>query len=218
MKKPYRLIPALTLIALASLASGCSQDRPTADDPAPGTPEQSAPASGTLESLIADGLREAGSDFQRELLEQVRKTGELSEADWKEANNRYVACMAEHGRTIELVYQGATVLEREQADQGGLTDHEAAQDERIKTEQECMMKTKAFINEVYAYLHGETNPGNSVDGETVERKILACLIERGLVPEDSTYEQFINDLNTNEGREFGGGSSEEAGACWRDNT
>lgn len=213
-----KLIPTLTLAALVALASGCGQDADTADDPPTGTAQQGDPASGTLEALIADGLREAGSDFQRELLQQVRDTGELSEADWKEANSRYVACMAEHGRTIELVYQGATVLEREQADQGSLTNHEATQDERIKTEQECMMKTKAFINEVYAYLHGEANPGDSADGETVERKILACLIERGLVPKDSTYEQFLNDLNTNEGREFGGGASEEAAACWRDNT
>ncbi|MFB9748107.1 hypothetical protein [Leifsonia shinshuensis] len=178
-------------------------------------PAVSSDAAPTLDSLISDGLRQAKSEFQKEVLTKARETGSISEADWKEANNRYKACLDEQGYAADLLYDGSKVLMAFDADSN---ESEAAKKTRQAADLACYQKTSAFINEVYAYLNGGSD---RPDADAVQRAVLACLIDRKLVPADTSYDQFLADLEQNEGKQFGAQSAADEEAvtkCWIENT
>lgn len=204
---------ALALVAGLFL-TGCS----AAADPdgsAPVSSTQQADSGATedanLATLIDRGLQEVQSDFQREVLQKAKDTGELSEADWKEANNRFVQCAEDGGLEVELMYQGAEVQYISPAGEDSTEEQRAMENELVL---ECEMKTNAFIKEVYAYLN---QSGGSGEDYAMERAIMACLVDRDLAPEDITFEQFMADLETGTS-EFAPGASEEHAACWMENS
>lgn len=126
------------------------------------------------------------------MLTQAKESGQISEADWKEANNRYKTCLSENGHKVELVYEGSRVLIMEEGSPGmSAQDMQASGQERSKDDLECYGKTSAFINEVYTYLNGGSD---KPDGDTTQRAVLTCLIDRKLVPANTTYDEFVADL------------------------
>ncbi len=205
-------------LAFAVILTGCATADP---DPGITGGAPAAESSGTLDQLIADGLANAKSDFQRQVLEKAQETGQISEADWKEANNQHKECMAAKGYTIEIIYQGSRALVQGEADNTGSVDEQKAAGERSQqANTECYEKTAAFINEIYAYLNGGQESGG-MDGDTVQRAVLACLIDRGLAPDNTSYDEFLADLEQNGGKQFapnGQKNEAEIAKCWMENT
>ncbi|MDJ1370252.1 hypothetical protein C7K25_02495 [Gulosibacter molinativorax] len=222
MKTHYRRRFA-TILALAGalLITGCAS---TETDPAPASPDANVIDGGntsTLDLLISDGLANAQSDFQREVLQEARESGQISEDDWKEANNQYKACLVAKGYEVEVIYNGTDVLIQGEAETEGTVDEQKAAGElRQQADRECYEKTSAFINEIYSYLNGGQQAGG-LDGDTVQRAVLACLIDRDLVPSDTSYDGFLADLEQNGGKQFtpnGQENEEDIAACWVENT
>lgn len=205
---------ALLAATLALTFTGCSST-PEVKTPAPPTQSEQSGQSDALTQLIEEGLAQAGSDFQVEVLTKAKETGQISEADWKEANNRFKECMADLGRDVEIVYEGSRALVMEEAGTLNEDDMEGSAADRNQDTVQCQKKTNGFINEIYEYINGNS-AGSSDD---VQRAVLNCLIERELVPADTTYEQFVTDLEQNEGKQYSGGDNEdEITACWIENT
>lgn len=163
-----RAAACLALVAAMALA-GCAGS-PSAS-PSAASNDGSSDA---LTQMIDDGIAQAQSDFQKEVLTRAKETGTISEADWKEANNRYKACLSEQGIQAEIVYQGSKV--QVQAVQSG-KDTPESREASQKADLACYQKTSAFINEIYAYLNDDGS-GNGMDGDTAQRAVLKCLIDR----------------------------------------
>ncbi len=207
---------SLLAATLALTFTGCSS-APELDTPAPPTQTEQSGQSDALTQLIEDGLAQAESDFQVDVLTKAKETGQISEADWKEANNRFKECMADLGRDVEIVYEGSRALVMEEADTLNKDDMQGTSADRNQDTIQCQKKTNGFINEIYEYING--NSAGSADD--VQRAVLTCLIERELVPADTTYEQFVTDLEQNEGKQYspsGGDNEDEITACWIENT
>lgn len=210
-KNSVRAVLALTCLVSMLGVSGCATT---------GTSSETGTAAGTsgqvtLEQIIADGLSDAKSDFQKEVLTKVQETGTISEADWKEANSMQAACMTEKGYPTEVIYEGTKVILKTEAAPGaGEAESEAERADTI----ECYDKTSAYINEAYAYINGGPN---QVDPDAVQRAVLQCLIDGGLVPAETSYEEFVADLQQNEGKQYSPAEGENAdatAACWRENS
>lgn len=206
-----RALAGLALVSVLALA-GCSSTPP---EPRPSN--SGSNGSETLTQMIDTGLANAQSDFQEEVLTEAKKTGQISEADWKEANNRYKTCLTEQGFQVEIIYRGSTVQIQGEVD-GKQTP--ADREARQKADLSCYQKTAAHINEIYAYLNDDGS-GNGLDGDTVQRAVLACLIDRELAPADTTYDEFVADLEQNDGKQFapnGQDNEAEITKCWMENT
>lgn len=208
-----RGLVALAVVSGLALA-GCAPSA-TTQEPVPPSTSSSSDA---LNQLIEDGLAEAGSDFQKEVLTKAKQSGEISEADWKEANNRYKSCMADQGYEVELVFQGSKVQTIRDAEEGETGDADnSVNRKRQQVDIECYAKTSAFINEVYDYINGT----GSMDGDQIQRAVFKCLVDRGLVPKDTTYDEFLADLEQQGGKGFnpeGGPHEAEIRACWVETT
>ncbi|WP_029088612.1 hypothetical protein [Brevibacterium album] len=209
---------AAAALSACLLLTACSApaEEPSSTDPA--APQEQPAGSGaddTLAQLIDKGLEQVQSDFQREVLQKAKETGEVSEADWKEANNRLAQCAKDGGLEIELMYQGAEVQYISPAGTDSTEETRAKENELIL---ECEMKTNAFIKDAYAYLNGSQGPGEDY---ALERAVLACLIDKELVPEGTTLEQFLASMNNDDATSRTDESStegnEEYDACWREN-
>jgi len=213
---------ATLAFAAAVLLTGCTAGSPSAAEPPAGPSAGStdggggAGSSDMLDQMIADGLANAKSDFQREVLTQAQETGTISEADWKEAHSQEKKCLADQGYTVEMIYEGTKVLTQSEIDEN---ESSADAEKRKQASMECYEKTSSFINEIYSYLNGDGEAG--MDGDTVQRAVLACLIERELVPAELAYDEFVADLEQNDGKQYapnGQPNEEEIAQCWIENT
>lgn len=185
------------------LLSGCSGDTEMRVDE----------STDTLQELIDDGLANAKSDFQKQVLKKVQEKGELSEADWKEANEQYKACLIAAGHDVELVYEGTQVLIKGKVSEGGEPGDEEAQQREREQDTECYEKTSMYINEIYAYLNDD---GSEQDHEEVERAVHECLIDTGVLPESTTFEEFSAELKKDEGPQISNEDTpeDEQAECW----
>lgn len=195
---------ALAVVA-ALMLTGCSNA--SSEEPAPEAPE-------TLDQMVDEGLANAQSDFQRDVLQKAKETGEISEADWKEANNQKKECMAALGYDLEIVYEGSKVMWLMDLDE---EEDDAALKKRDQASLDCSDKTNAYINEIYSFLAGD-QPG--ADGSDPLRAVFDCLIDNELIPEDATFDEFNADLEHNEGQQFTGEGTPDEDAisdCWAKN-
>lgn len=171
---------AAAVLTSAVFLGGCSA-QPTA-------PNDNT--SDALQEMIADGLANAPSDFQQEVLAEAQKSGEISEASWKEANEQYQSCLTDLGRNVELVYVGAQVQIRGEVEADEAIDEASRQKER-EEDTACYEKTSMYINEIYAYLHDDSA---EEENDQLERAVYACLIETKVIPKDTTFEEFSAEL------------------------
>lgn len=202
---------------VAVTLTGCSQGVQESEQAQEALPQGST-ESPSVDRLIEEGLANAKSDFQREVLTKVRDSGSLSEADWKEANTQRAQCLQDKGFAVEIIYDGADVLLQADVPAEDVGPSGAEDSGLSSADQECYEKTSAFINEIYSSLNGGAQ---SVDSDGVQRAVLQCLIDRELVPADTSYEEFVTDLEQNEGKQFspqGTGDNDPIAACWTENS
>ncbi|UBH05876.1 hypothetical protein K8P10_001387 [Leucobacter sp. Psy1] len=206
MKLTSSRLPVSFAVLTALLLAGCTSGSP--EEPAPEEPE-------TLAQMIEEGLANAQSDFQREVLEKAKETGEISEADWKEANNQKKECMAAMGYEMDVVYEGSKVLWIMDLDEA---EDEEAQKKRDRDTIDCSEKTSAYIDEIYSFLAGD-QPG--ADGSDPLRAVFDCLVKNDLIPKDTTFDEFQASSGYDEDEQPSDEESPEDEAiakCWADNT
>lgn len=152
--RPGRLLAScLTVVVLASCATAAPDDDP-------------------YQIRYEEALRAATSDFERAVLED----GEITRAEYEEAVERYVSCMADAGVEVGLHEQG-----------GYYTYSAAAASGFDATHDRCAEGTTLLVAGLY--VDQLTNPG----AEDYDELIVACLIRAGLVDPDYTAEQLTAD-------------------------
>jgi hypothetical protein len=192
---------AAAVFAGAAILAGCAADAPAAppsspaavgdSQAAPGPPERpnTAPASGEPAEIAQAGL-DSGQvgDFQRQLLQGYLETGDISEADWKQANADNVACMAALGHETTTVYDGAVATESMTGT--GATRDEAIQ--RAADSEACATEHSRYVNQVYAASRGQSTGAQSGDADDAIRQ---CYIAKGIIGEDTTPSQWQLNLD-----------------------
>lgn len=152
--RPGRLLGSfLTIVALVSCATAAPDEDP-------------------YRLRYEEALRAATSDFERAVLGD----GEITRAEYEEAVERYVSCMADAGIEVGLHEQG-----------GYYTYSSAAAPGFDATHDRCAEGTTLLIAGLY--VARLTNPG----AEDYDELIVACLIRAGLVEADYTAERFTAD-------------------------
>ncbi len=170
--------------------------------------------SGVLGKMLDDGLANAPSEFQQEVLMKFKKSGVLGESEWKEANNRRKNCFIEKGYAAEVVYVGSNAQMRVEVEG---VETPAEQERRRQVDVDCYQQTSAYINEIYDYLNGGSH---RYEGDAVERAVFECLVKRELIPHHTKYDEFLSDLENNEGKQFssnGSKNGEDFSRCWAEN-
>ena len=142
-----------------------------------------------LNGIANDAINDPEVDeSQKEVLKRFVQSGDISESDWKESNNRYVDCMAGQGYAVQVEYLGEktqTVAQFEpDADEA---DMQIARD----ADMECGIKTSLFVNQLYAEIN---RPGGPMDPLDSDRSIHQCYIDRDIIPADVTFEQFEAEI------------------------
>ena len=152
--RPGRLLGSLfTIVVLGSCATAAPDDDP-------------------YRIRYEEALRAATSDFEKAVLED----GEITRAEYEEAVERYVSCMADAGIEVGLHEQG-----------GYYTYSSAAAPGFDATHDGCAEGTTLLIAGLY--IAQLTNPG----AEDYDELIVVCLVRAGVVEADYTAEQFAAD-------------------------
>lgn len=174
------------LAAVLALTACQASDDATAPDPASsvgtvGTDKEGGTdagdgtsAGGAYAAQFEQARQAATSDFERDVLAD----DEITRAEYEEAYQRYVDCMAGKGITVSLLDQGGRYFVSVAAE-----DDEAFQDEE-REEGSCVEGTTALISPLYVQIL--TNPNQEDEDEL----IVACLIDLGLADPSFTAEQW----------------------------
>ncbi|MDR1449812.1 MAG: hypothetical protein LBI84_06380 [Propionibacteriaceae bacterium] len=169
-----------------------------------------------MADVIARGLAADPDDFSAQVLQQAQQTGQISEADWKQANANWISCIKSLGFEADVFYEGTNVTyhvalsnEVSQMDEAG----RAAVRQTIR--QTCDERTNTYVNMAYDSLYRESWKN---DPRQVDERVIACLQQAGLASETLTYEELEADLAAGEASRYGPSSSDAAQACWRDNS
>ncbi|MDR3108054.1 MAG: hypothetical protein LBU05_07700 [Bifidobacteriaceae bacterium] len=194
--------------ALTAGAAACSGSAPGAAAGSGGPAATGWNADAYLDGIANDGINDPNVDgTQKGILERFLQDRTISEANWKEANNRYVDCMAGKGYTVEVQYLG----EKTQTIRDAETAADEAELQQDRTaDLECGVKASLFVNQLYAELN---RPGGPMDPLASDRSIHQCYIENNVIPGDVTFEQFQA-----EGQKYFdiAKTSEEAAKCIQD--
>jgi len=203
------LLPVVVLLIAGT--GGCEGSQETASD-------KTLPA--TLAEYI-DGIvpqldPETVDAEQFIILNQAKLTGAISEADWKEVNQRTAECLQEKsGYPTTVVYEGANAyLQQNQGTElpSGDTDRQIERDTIA-----CVDQFSGAVNTVYRYLYG--GPMYR-DPEFVPRAIYDCLKDKELIPKSVTWEEFEADYWSStqnpDDKIYGPEAGPGFDTCWRD--
>lgn len=147
------------LVGAITALAGCSQDVPQ------------SPYAARYE----EALRSATSDFEKKVLAD----GEVTRAEYDEANALYVRCMGDSGITVKLLEQGGYTVYSRQKTPGG---------DEIDTR--CSEGTISLVAGLY--VDQLTNPSD----EDIDTLTVACLVRAGLVDETYTPERFADEAHS----------------------
>lgn len=131
-----------------------------------------SPEDGPYSARFAEAMQQATSDFEREVLAD----GVVTRAEYEEAVERYVECMADVGIKVTLI------------DQEGYYVYSFAQTPGLDAADiECMRGTTLLVSGLYT--DPLKNPGN----DDYDEIVVACLKRAGVVDERYTATQFASD-------------------------
>lgn len=157
---------------------------------------QSSSSAGTSQSTasyetqLRQALQSATSDFEKHVLTKAIKAGKISEADYREANEKYQQCMISKGDQITFSTDQSTGLMQESMDIDGQDyDSDKVNSDSIA----CAKGTNLLIRDLYERM--TTNPSNADDIEL----IVSCLKRKKLVPNSFTKQDYLNESSKTDG-------------------
>lgn len=170
-------VPLLVVIAIMLMAAltACqsTDETPTVTQSADADPGSTG---GGYASLFEQARQQATSDFEREVLTD----DQITRAEYEEATQLWVDCLAGKGINVKLQDQGGYYTAGVPAeDSSGFEENSDL----------CAEGTTAVIEPLYIQIL--QNPGN----EDPTELIVACLIETGLADSSFTVEQW-NELSS----------------------
>ena len=179
------MILSLVIIIIVSLLGACSRSTPTVVIPTiPGTVAE------YVDSLMPYLDPETTSPERYAVLEKAKRTGTVTEADWKELHELEGRCFQEKtGYPTTVIFDGIRAYL--QSIRGTALPTEEEDEEARLASLECYEKYASAVDNVYGYLYG--GPMNR-DVELAPRAIYACLKDEKLVPESVTWEEYAADF------------------------
>jgi hypothetical protein len=135
-------------------------------------------------------------EAQRQILDQAKTTGSISEGDWKAANDKVVQCAFEKGVVVQAIYEGTRVSFGcdGDCDQGVRLDDPSDIEQQIQHETEVLKECTQYsvaVNSVYDYIYGQ---GRMEDPETDMRQVFNCMIADGSISQEVSFEEFYADV------------------------
>lgn len=169
-RRPLAAATAIAAALTLSLA-GCSSSNPSSDSQSTntGAPVVSTGGSnggdatdgGSYAAMFEQARQEATSDFERRVLED----NQITRAEYEEAVQLYVKCLADKGITVKA------------EDQDGFFTYSVSSDDDAKFQQEdgtCAEGTTAYIADLYMNI--QANPNN----QDINQLTAECLVNTGL--------------------------------------
>jgi hypothetical protein len=205
-----RAAAAAGMLCLSLLSAGCSSGPSPSGAGSPGPSLDSA-----VVEVISDGLATNLDDFSAQVLRQALETGQISEADWKQVNTNWIACVRGLGAEATIFYEGTRTTYQVAPPKGIGLGESAGVEFSEAVRQTCDLPINLYVNGAYDLLYRESWKS---DPRQVDERVIACLQRAGVAPESLTYEEFEADLAAGEASRYGPGSSEAATACWRENS
>jgi hypothetical protein len=180
------------------------QQRPIDSGEEKGSEEAQEMLLQTARDGLADPLTD---DTQRQVLQNFLDTGQISEADWKDAVYRNAACLTKlSGNETTPVFDGAQYSYRSvQSDSPTQAELEA----QTTT---CYTPILDYVDRIWYELNRTGGPKTFTETEEAQRQ---CFIDKGLIPSDVTPEQWIANYDQYLGQQKGsdGQISDEAEEC-----
>lgn len=174
-------------LALAAVAlAGCSGG----SDPKPGRPAAGARIAPDMVTLMKQIDRRTDlSPFEREVLTRSIKSGQIADADYEEAHDRYARCVTQAGykETYTKLANGVYQVHY----QPGAAPSTAQAKAWFDATGECAKGTLAMIESLYTLQQG--NPDLLANPREV---VVQCLVQEGLAPADYTVAKLDKDLET----------------------
>ncbi|MDR1264195.1 MAG: hypothetical protein LBK42_01165 [Propionibacteriaceae bacterium] len=150
-------------------------------------------------------------DFSAQVLRQALETGQISEADWKQVNTNWIACVRGLGSDASVSYEGTVVIYTVALSKSVGLDKDSTAEAREAIHQTCDLPIKDYVDVVYDMIYRESWRS---DPRQVDERVIACLQRTGAAPESLTYEELEADLAAGEASRYAPGSSEAATTCW----
>jgi len=184
----------LGIAVLAGCTVGTSSPTPT---PAP-----TAVATGLWAQKIAQGLADPNiSDFQRQVLSDYV----ITDAEYQEAQDRYVQCMAGLGWTV--VPQGSIY----EIDPAAGNPSQAGSAQQLSDNSTCTSTTIAYIEPIYLGMQSESDGSNQ--SMAFDLLIRACYVKYGITDgaglSDDSFSALMHDPDYMP-------STPQADLCWLD--
>lgn len=178
MGRAMRMTATAGVLAVVLGLGSCA-----ADDGGDATGDGANQSSSTYAAQLDQALQSATSDFERAVLQRAKKDGKISEADYREANERYAQCMAGKGDDIEFDTDQSTGLMQERLNADEHYDSDKVNEDSMA----CAQGTNLLIRDLYERML--TNPTNADEIEL----IVGCLKRHDLVPETFTKQDYLTE-------------------------
>ena len=173
-------------LLVGALLTGCSSAG--AEDQPSGGEKIAANLGALFEQYLA---RDDLSDFEREVLERAKETGEISAEDYEDAHAQEASCMADAGYDIgyEKLANGLYKSSPHLPQLADNAENGKQVDAYMTASGECAEGVSMVIESLYTLQQG--NPDLLVDQDEAA---VQCLRKAGLVPGDYTAETFAAEL------------------------
>lgn len=191
MSKSFRMLLATGLAVSLLTLNACSPNLNSSHSRAQSSSGADiSQSTASYETQLRQALQSATSDFEKHVLTKAIKAGKISEADYREANEKYQQCMISKGDQITFSTDQSTGLMQESMDVDGQDyDSDKVNSDSIA----CAKGTNLLIRDLYERM--TTNPSNADDIEL----IVSCLKRKKLVPNSFTKQDYLNESSKTDG-------------------
>ncbi|WP_241746767.1 hypothetical protein [Bifidobacterium dentium] len=204
MFKSSRTLLTIGVTASLLTLSACSLSLSSSSSAQSSANASTSQSNASYETQLRQALQSATSDFERQVLTKAIKAGKISEADYREANEKYQQCMVSKGDQISFSTDQSTGLMQESMNVDGQDyDSDKVNSDSIA----CARGTNLLIRDLYERM--TTNPTNSDDIEL----IVDCLKRKKLVPSSFTKQDYLTESSKTNGSSKLDTSSESFSQC-----
>lgn len=204
MLKSSRTMLAIGVTISLLTLNACSANLSSGSNAQSSTDASISRSTASYETQLHQALQSATSDFEKQVLTKAIKAGKISEADYREANEKYQQCMISKGDQISFSTDQSTGLMQESMN----VDGQAYDSDKVNSDSiACAKGTNLLIRDLYERMN--TNPTNSDDIEL----IVSCLKRKKLVPKSFTKQDYLTESSKTDGSSKLDTSSESFSQC-----
>ena len=190
-----------TVTTALCLALGACAGPGTAGGGTGATPGGEEP---TFSGPYAADYQKAYGEAPSDLVRNILRDGEVSEAEVQEMVDAFNVCLEPFGLQAAADANGSSLTQF----RGSMSDAD-----QLATQRECDTKT-GFTSVISIYQQTSTNP-DKLDGVALDRKVYQCLKKHDLLPEPISEEEYLATMSAAQAS-VAGGDQEQVHRRWRE--